>query len=140
QKQISNLPREKGHYLNQNNQIFMESQNIITVESQEEWTEDELVEFERYTLGPQEQQCEGKKKINDEENTKGIKKLETFFQPSSLTTSQLICQESYISESLSLYLSPIIIPDSSLWSTENLRIRLEELNQRYSIGKSVKEN
>ncbi|CAG8749515.1 30317_t:CDS:1, partial [Racocetra persica] len=47
QKQISNLPREKGRYLNQNNRIFMESQNIITVESQEEWTEDKLVEFER---------------------------------------------------------------------------------------------
>ncbi|CAG8434242.1 10167_t:CDS:2 [Scutellospora calospora] len=56
--------------------------------------------------------------MNDEENTKGIKKLETFFQPSSLTTS---CQESYTSASLSLCPSSIIIPDSSLLSTENLR-------------------
>ncbi|CAG8592250.1 19196_t:CDS:2 [Cetraspora pellucida] len=46
QKQISNLPREKGYYLNQKNQIFMKSLNITTIESQEEWTENELVEFE----------------------------------------------------------------------------------------------
>ncbi|CAG8841887.1 19074_t:CDS:1, partial [Racocetra persica] len=122
----------------------MESQNIITVESQEKWTEDELVEFERvgtrllseilrchkntarnlrivYTGTSRTTTWRQKKKyINDKENTKGIKKLETFFQPSSLTTSQLICQESYTSESLSLCSSPIIIPDSSLWSTENL--------------------
>ncbi|CAG8838841.1 19521_t:CDS:1, partial [Cetraspora pellucida] len=46
QKQISNLPREKGRYLNQKNQIFIESLNITTIKSQEEWTENELVEFE----------------------------------------------------------------------------------------------
>ncbi|CAG8633195.1 7491_t:CDS:2, partial [Dentiscutata heterogama] len=59
------------------------SQNIITVESQEKWTEDELVEFEE-------------------------------------VRTRLL--------------------NSSLWSTENLRIRLEELNQRCSIEKSVKKN
>ncbi|CAG8769256.1 22347_t:CDS:2, partial [Cetraspora pellucida] len=46
QKQINNLPRKKGCYLNQKNQIFMELLNITTIKSQEEWTENKLIEFE----------------------------------------------------------------------------------------------
>ncbi|KAF0490781.1 zinc finger protein [Gigaspora margarita] len=130
------------------------------------WTEDELIEFERvgkrlineilkwykdaaknlrpvYTGNSRTTAWRQKKekKVN-EENAKGINKLETFFQPNSLIlmTPQPIYQEPYMLTSLSLYHSPSIIPNSSLWLTENLHIRLEELNQRCSIGKSVKEN
>ncbi|CAG8787219.1 15403_t:CDS:2 [Gigaspora margarita] len=45
QKQIDNLLREKGHYLNQKNQKFTKPQNTTNIESQEKWIEDELVEF-----------------------------------------------------------------------------------------------
>ncbi|CAG8834586.1 22681_t:CDS:2, partial [Gigaspora margarita] len=46
QKQIDNLLKEKGCYLNQKNRKFTKPQNTTNIESQEKWTEDELVEFE----------------------------------------------------------------------------------------------
>ncbi|CAG8536242.1 15819_t:CDS:2 [Cetraspora pellucida] len=45
-RQLRDLVSNSCCYLNQKNQIFIESLNITTIELQEEWTENELVEFE----------------------------------------------------------------------------------------------
>ena len=76
-----------------------------------------------------------KKTIELEEHTKGIKKINTFFQPISENVS-MSSKIPLLSQSITPNSPPLIPIDTTI----DLYVRLEEINQLYLVEKSTKEN
>ena len=132
----------------------------------EEWTEEELVELEevkkrfinealkwhktaashlrpvytktsRTTIWRQKSE---EKKLK--EHVKGIKKIDSFFRPVSedISVSTSASASTLTTALTSTFSSLQPSPETTFFSSQNLRARLEELNQKCSIGKSIKAN
>jgi hypothetical protein len=167
QQQIKRLPRKRGRFIHhEDNEPTNEIGEVEKFENIEEtineWTEGELREFEevgrrlisevlkwdkgamskiravytgtsRTTLWRQKKE---KKKL--EEHAKEIKKMNDIFQP----VFEDISISNMHSSILPLSLRPITYnsPSLSIDAMTDLRMRLEELNQQCSVGKSLKDN
>src|SRR6266498_4034874 len=143
-----------------NAEEWMEGEiNWMEDEINEEWVEGELKEFEEvgkklinevlswdkkatskiravYTGDSRTSQWRQKKKtIELEEHTKGIKKINTFFQPISENVS-MSSKTPLLSQSITPNSPPLIPVDTTM----DLHVRLEEINQLCLVGKSTKEN
>ena len=143
-----------------NAEEWMEGEiNWMEDEINEEWVEGELKEFEEvgkklidevlswdkkatskiravYTGDSRTSQWRQKKKtIELEEHTKGIKKINTFFQPISENVS-MSSKTLLLSQSITPNSPPLIPVDTTM----DLHVRLEEINQLCLVEKSTKEN
>jgi len=166
-KQVDKLSRKKGRYISQELTIetltdFNFEEGIVTEsETDNYWTEKNLQEFEEtgnrlinevlhwhkdaansiravYTGTSRTTTWRHKNKKKELENdAKGMKTLNTFFENTETLSSPQLPRPFLESLSSSLSFEDSLI---SVEITKNLQIRLEEINQQCSISKSIKSN